>query len=325
MELKAPTQAMSRPGSTPRPVMPMMAPGAGAAPAVAMNTNMNMSQPPAQGGGLNAANGNNGGAGAAPTVQVTFHLKYKVEFGQTLRLMGSVGELGDWDVKRGVALQWTNGDDWTAAVTLPAGIVEYKYVVVHEESGSPHAWMQGNNCVLALSRSDASIDVYDNWEGGPGAAIVTAGGTVRATRESRLAQWAAEMTAHSEASRGQIRRTTMELAAARDDLRRVEEEKNQLTVELATETARRRGLEKGAAAVRADNERLMAELLRVREDAGASLRMAVEILGNRGRGLGGAAARRAAERSRQRRREEEEEEARRLQQQRRREEEEKEE
>ena len=40
--------------------------------------------------------------------RVFFELHYKASFGQFLVLVGNCKELGDWDVSKGLRLQWTN-------------------------------------------------------------------------------------------------------------------------------------------------------------------------------------------------------------------------
>lgn len=44
-----------------------------------------------------------------------------MEFGESLRLVGSDSVLGSWDVAQGPALQWSDGDVWTLDLEVPAG------------------------------------------------------------------------------------------------------------------------------------------------------------------------------------------------------------
>lgn len=53
-------------------------------------------------------------------VLVRFNIAYKTNFGQQLRLVGNTDSLGQWDIERSVPMQWTQGDIWTADVSLPA-------------------------------------------------------------------------------------------------------------------------------------------------------------------------------------------------------------
>lgn len=45
----------------------------------------------------------------------------QVEFGESLRLVGSDSVLGSWDVAQGPALRWSDGDVWTLDLEVPAG------------------------------------------------------------------------------------------------------------------------------------------------------------------------------------------------------------
>ena len=64
-----------------------------------------------------------GGSEASATFTVPAQ---PLAFGEHLRLVGSVPEMGDWEPEAGLALEWSEGDNWSAAATLPAGAVEFK-------------------------------------------------------------------------------------------------------------------------------------------------------------------------------------------------------
>lgn len=54
----------------------------------------------------------------------------QVHFGQQVLLVGSVKELGGWDLATAVPLSWAEGHCWTASVAMPAGEeVQFKFVV----------------------------------------------------------------------------------------------------------------------------------------------------------------------------------------------------
>jgi hypothetical protein len=52
---------------------------------------------------------------------VKFNLQKKCEFGQKLVVVGSCVQLGAWDVTKGLALKWTDGDVWEVSAELPSG------------------------------------------------------------------------------------------------------------------------------------------------------------------------------------------------------------
>ena len=65
---------------------------------------------------------------------------------------------GAWQLGNSLQLQWSEGDQWTAAADLPAGrIMEYKYVLVENNTNQAVSWQQGNNSVLALRQDDREV------------------------------------------------------------------------------------------------------------------------------------------------------------------------
>jgi hypothetical protein len=47
------------------------------------------------------------------------HTNTKVAFGEHLRVVGSLPQLGDWDPAAAPALKWGDGHEWTATLELP--------------------------------------------------------------------------------------------------------------------------------------------------------------------------------------------------------------
>lgn len=45
----------------------------------------------------------------------------QVHYGDSVKLVGSAPELGDWDLDRAPELSWGDGDVWTTSVELPPG------------------------------------------------------------------------------------------------------------------------------------------------------------------------------------------------------------
>ena len=67
---------------------------------------------------------------------------------------------GAWQLRNGLDLNWTEGNNWVADVELPAGAVyEYKYVLLDAHSGHALSWQRGNNSVLALRAGEDRVEV----------------------------------------------------------------------------------------------------------------------------------------------------------------------
>ena len=173
---------------------------------------------------------------ARSMVKVTFWMKFHVDYGQHIVLVGSMPELGNWVLADGINLMWSEGDMWNATVELPStSVVEYKYVVVGQ-GGHAHAWQSGNNSVLAVSESDEDVEVHDNWGGSPGAKVMS-GGNLPVTREKKLLSWATELESSVIQQRQELRKLRMELVTAQEEARLAREEAKRLKQELAKSEA----------------------------------------------------------------------------------------
>lgn len=173
---------------------------------------------------------------ARSMVNVTFWMKFHVDYGQHIVLVGSMPELGNWVLADGINLTWSEGDMWNATVELPStSVVEYKYVVVGQ-GGHAHAWQSGNNSVLAVSESDEDVEVHDNWGGSPGAKVVS-GGNLPVTREKKLLSWATELETSVIQQRQELRKLRMELVTAQEEARLAREEAKKLKRQLAESEA----------------------------------------------------------------------------------------
>ncbi|TAQ89169.1 hypothetical protein B7494_g2562 [Chlorociboria aeruginascens] len=77
---------------------------------------------------------------AATSVAVTFNEVITTTYGDTIKISGSVSQLGDWDSDNAVALsasEYTSSDPlWSGTVSFPAGtVIQYKFINV-DSSGS---------------------------------------------------------------------------------------------------------------------------------------------------------------------------------------------
>ena len=100
---------------------------------------------------------------ATPTtrnkVKVRFWLQFRVEYGQSLVVVGGSPELGAWILADGLPLTWSESDMWNASVDLPAGTVtEYKYVVVGQ-GGHAVAWQH----VVQRANAKDLLGLDEHW------------------------------------------------------------------------------------------------------------------------------------------------------------------
>ena len=204
-------------------------------------------------------------------VKVTFWLKFHVDYGQHIVLVGSMPELGSWVLSEGVNLTWSEGDMWNATVELPStSVLEYKYVVVGS-GGHAVSWQSGNNSVLAISDEDEDVEVHDNWGGNPGAKVV-AGGNLPVTREKKLLSWATDLENQVIQQRQELRKLRMELVTAQEEARLARDEAKRLKQALAQAEAEKVTTSKAIRDVEAVNSVLKTQI----KDTTASFRQALE-------------------------------------------------
>jgi len=266
---------------------------------------------PSRANGANGTNGTNGTNGStsmtasgAPSssmeysstvtaarsmVPVTFWMKFHVDYGQRIVLVGSMPELGNWVLADGIDLAWSEGDMWNATVELPStSVVEYKYVVVGQ-GGHAASWQSGNNSVLAIADSDEEVEVHDNWGGSPGAKVMS-GGNLPVTREKKLLAWATELESSVVAQRQELRKLRMELVTAQEEARLAREEAKKLKMQLAKSEAEKTTNSKAVRDVEAVNNVLKEQIKETTRGFREALSAAVEILeaenGGKGKGKG---------------------------------------
>ncbi|KAI1503143.1 glycoside hydrolase family 13 protein [Biscogniauxia marginata] len=111
-------------------------------------------------------------SGSCASVSINFTERVTTSYGETIKVVGNVPELGSWDPSKGVALSassYTSANPvWTGAVALtsPGPTLAYKYVRV--ASGGAVTWEADPNHEIALSAAACSagtIAVSDSWQG----------------------------------------------------------------------------------------------------------------------------------------------------------------
>lgn len=216
---------------------------------------------------------------ARSMVKVTFFLKFHVDYGQHICLVGSMPELGSWILSDAINLTWSEGDMWNATVELPStSVLEYKYVVVGQ-GGHAVAWQSGNNSVLAISDGDEEVEVHDNWGGNPGAKVV-AGGNLPVTREKKLLTWATDLESQVIQQRQELRKLRMELVTAQEEARIARDEAKKLKQALAKAEAEKINSTQAVRDVEAVNSVLKEQIKDTTASFRQALEAAVEILGS---------------------------------------------
>lgn len=106
------------------------------------------------------------GCTTASTVAVTFNERKTTTFGQTVKIVGNVAALGNWNTAAAVPLSATgytsSNPVWSGTVSLQAGVaVQYKYIVVNSdgsvvwEADPNHSYTVPLGCATTATKSDS--------------------------------------------------------------------------------------------------------------------------------------------------------------------------
>ncbi|KAL5232279.1 hypothetical protein ABZP36_031055 [Zizania latifolia] len=96
------------------------------------------------------------------TVRVRFVLKKECPFGQSFHLVGDDPALGLWDPSKAVALDWSEGHDWTAEKDLPANrLIEFKFLL--QDFSGKLQWQNGPNRSIQTGETANILVVYEDW------------------------------------------------------------------------------------------------------------------------------------------------------------------
>ncbi|KFY81473.1 hypothetical protein V500_11384 [Pseudogymnoascus sp. VKM F-4518 (FW-2643)] len=103
----------------------------------------------------------------AATVDVTFSEVVTTVVGQTIKVVGSISQLGSWNTGSAVALSasaYTNSNPlWSTTVTLPAGTTfEYKFINV-QSSGAVNWESDPNRSFTVPSSCAKTVTVSNTW------------------------------------------------------------------------------------------------------------------------------------------------------------------
>lgn len=104
-------------------------------------------------------------------VPVAFHELVETRWGETVKLVGNVGSLGDWDVDNALVMDPSDYSVqypvWKAEADLPWGeVIEYKFVKVDSRGGV--TWEQDPNHTLVIPEAPCPVEtalVEDRWRG----------------------------------------------------------------------------------------------------------------------------------------------------------------
>ncbi len=96
-------------------------------------------------------------------MKITFNINYQTSWGQTLYVVGSIPELGSWNVSMAKPMSYNHGDIWTLEIDVEpqTQIIEYRYFFISNNIRFYEEWQRNHQ--IKLSQSDHNYIVYDSW------------------------------------------------------------------------------------------------------------------------------------------------------------------
>jgi len=109
-----------------------------------------------------------GGCTPAATVAVTFNELVATSYGQNIKVVGSISQLGSWNAASAVALSAaqysTSNPLWSGTVNLPAGMT-FQYKFVKTESNGALSWESDPNRSFTVPQSCEGVaTVSSSWK-----------------------------------------------------------------------------------------------------------------------------------------------------------------
>lgn len=103
----------------------------------------------------------------ASTAVYTFDELVTTTYGQTIKIVGDIAALGDWDTDNGIALsasQYTSSNPlWSVSISLAANqVIEYKFINVN--SDGTYTWEADPNHTLTIPACATATTVSSSWQ-----------------------------------------------------------------------------------------------------------------------------------------------------------------
>ena len=97
---------------------------------------------------------------------LTFNIEYHTEWGEEVRICGSVSELGNMEENKASALQTDDGTHWSLSIEVPfsvTGILNYYYAVFRSGKMIRKEWNVPFRSLIIDGNRKAGYKIYDSW------------------------------------------------------------------------------------------------------------------------------------------------------------------
>jgi len=95
---------------------------------------------------------------------IHFSICYHTQFGQQLRVVGSLPELGEWEASKAQPMLWNQGGNWAfELITTKLEPFDYKYLVT-DNKGNVVRWEGGLNRKFRFAVNEGVFELRDMWQ-----------------------------------------------------------------------------------------------------------------------------------------------------------------
>ena len=103
-------------------------------------------------------------------IKLTFTIEYRTQWGEELRLIGSIPELGNNIITQAIPLQTQDGKKWTGTIELKeskAQPVNYSYLVFYNNKLTRQEWNETHRCLHLEKCLSTNYIIQDAWRTKP--------------------------------------------------------------------------------------------------------------------------------------------------------------
>ena len=95
-------------------------------------------------------------------MKINFNINYHTTFGQSVYVLGSIPELGNWDISKALILSCEKYPQWSIELDIEHlnTPIEYKFLIISDSDKSVVCWESGENRVLNLKSAGLVIPVF---------------------------------------------------------------------------------------------------------------------------------------------------------------------
>ena len=102
---------------------------------------------------------------------ISFNIEYRTNWGEEVRIVGDIPELGNQQTEKALKLHTIDGIHWTANVSFSPShnqqVVNYSYLIWQDDKMVRQEWNSFQRRIYLTGDQKKHYTVYDNWKNLP--------------------------------------------------------------------------------------------------------------------------------------------------------------